>query len=273
MHDYALCCSIQNLLGVNVLDYAALPEQRQALIRQILEENGRVICNELAVRLGVSEHTIRRDLHDLSNHGFCKKVYGGAIMVLPEAGDYALRKDKNQAKKSRIAQRCARLVKSGSCIFIDTGTTNLAMAEALPAELSLTVVTNSPEIAAALLKKPLYEVIILGGQVQRTSGGCVGMPAIAQIQGMLFDQGFIGGCAMAPESGLTGFDYADCEFKKAVIAQCNETIVALTANKIPAVARYVVAACSEIDVMVIEENISKAYAKDFQGHDIRIYTV
>ncbi len=147
------------------------------------------------------------------------------------------------------------------------------MAEALPAELALTVVTNSPEIAAALLKKPLYEVIILGGQVQRASGGCVGMPAISQIQGMLFDQGFIGGCAMAPESGLTGFDYADCEFKKAVIAQCNETIVALTANKIPAVARYVVAACSEIDIMVVEENISKAYADAFRGHDIRIYTV
>ncbi len=36
--------------------------------------------------------------------------------------------------------------------FIDTGTTNLAMAEALPAELALTVVTNSPEIAAELLK-------------------------------------------------------------------------------------------------------------------------
>jgi DeoR/GlpR family transcriptional regulator of sugar metabolism len=36
---------------------------------------------------------------------------------------------------------------------------------------------------------------------------------------------------MSPESGLTGFDYADCEFKKAVIKQCNETIVALTAEK------------------------------------------
>lgn len=44
---------------------------------------------------------------------------------------------------------------------------------------------------------------------------------------------------MSPESGLTGFDYADREFKKAVIKQCNETIVALTAEKIPAVTRYV----------------------------------
>lgn len=256
-----------------MLDYAAFPDQRQALIYQILQENGRVICTELAARLGVSEHTIRRDLHELCKEGVCKKVYGGAVISLPESADIAVRKNINTAKKSSIAQRCARLVKSGSCIFIDTGTTNLAMAEALPAELALTVVTNSPDIAAVLLKKPLFEVIMLGGPVQRSSGGCVGPTAIAQVQDILFDQGFIGGCAMAPESGLTGFDYADCEFKKAVIKQCNETIVALTADKIPAVARYVVTASSNIDVIVVEENISKQYGTAFQAHDIRIYTV
>ncbi|MBA8561928.1 DeoR/GlpR transcriptional regulator [Citrobacter freundii] len=256
-----------------MLDYAAFPEQRQALIFQILQENGRVICSELANRLGVSEHTIRRDLHELSKDGVCKKVYGGAVITLPESEDIDVRKSINVAKKSNIAQRCARLVNSGSCIFIDTGSTNLAMAEALPAELALTVVTNSPEIAAVLLKKPLFEVIMLGGVVQRSSGGCVGASAIAQVQDILFDQGFIGGCAMSPESGLTGFDYADCEFKKAVIKQCNEAIVALTAEKIPAVARYVVTESSNIDVIVVEDNISKEYATAFQAHDIRIYTV
>ncbi|HDZ1282020.1 TPA: DeoR/GlpR transcriptional regulator [Klebsiella pneumoniae] len=234
-----------------MLDYAAFPQQRQALICQILQENGRVVCAELAARLQVSEHTIRRDLHELSREGFCKKVYGGAVLSLPEAGDYSQRKDKNRAIKLRIAQQCARLVKPGGTIFIDTGTTNLAMAEALPTELALTVVTNSPEIAAVLVKKPLYDVVILGGQVQRASGGC----------------------AMAPESGLTGFDYADCEFKKAVIKQCSEIIVGLTSDKIPAAARFVVAASSDIDVLVVEENISREYRVAFQQHDIRIYTV
>ena len=56
-----------------MLDYAAFPQQRQALICQILQENGRVVCAELAARLQVSEHTIRRDLHELSREGFCKK--------------------------------------------------------------------------------------------------------------------------------------------------------------------------------------------------------
>lgn len=256
-----------------MLDYAALPDQRQALIRQSLQEKGRVICAELSIQLGVSEHTIRRDLHELSKAGVCKKVYGGAVATMPDAGNYAERKTRNADTKSIIAHECARRVKPNSCVFIDSGTTNLAMAEALPATTAFTVVTNSPEIAAALLKKPLCEVIMLGGGVQRTSGGCVGAPALEQIKGILFDQGFIGGCAMAPESGLTGFDYADCEFKKAVIRQCSEIIVGLTSDKIPAVARYVVADSSQIDVLVIEKSVSKQYADVFQECDIQIYAV
>lgn len=84
-----------------MLDYAAFPQQRQALICQILQENGRVVCAELAARLQVSEHTIRRDLHELSREGFCKKVYGGAVLSLPEAGDYSERKDKKPRDKAQ----------------------------------------------------------------------------------------------------------------------------------------------------------------------------
>lgn len=87
-----------------MLDYAAFPKQRQALICQILQENGRVVCAELASRLNVSEHTIRRDLHELSREGYCKKVYGGAVMTLPEAGDYSERKEKYGDKKQDRAE-------------------------------------------------------------------------------------------------------------------------------------------------------------------------
>lgn len=253
-----------------MLDYAAFPEQRQDLIRQILQENGRVVCAELATQMQVSEHTIRRDLHELSKEGFCKKVYGGAVLQLPDAGNFFTREQKNHAKKDMIAQKAATLIKAGSCIFIDTGTTNLALAKALPAELAITVVTNSPAIAAELLRYPLCEVIITGGQIQRTSGGAVGATAASQIQGIIFDQAFIGGCAMDPGMGLTGFDFADCEFKKAVIAQSSQTIVALTTDKIPGVARFVVAKSSEIDVLVVEASMDSEVIDAFAAQDVRI---
>ncbi|MFE4112091.1 DeoR/GlpR family DNA-binding transcription regulator [Kosakonia sp. YIM B13611] len=256
-----------------MLDYAAFPDQRQALIRQRLQAQGRVVCAELAVELQVSEHTIRRDLQELSKEGICKKVYGGAVLQLAAAGSFTERKEQDRAKKSIIAQRCVPLLKPGTCVFIDSGTTNLELAKALPPELNLTVVTNSPEIAAVACKHPRCEVIMLGGLVQNSTGGCVGGPAISQLNGIIFDQAFIGGCAMSPEMGLTGFDYADCEFKKAVIAQSNQVVVALTANKIPGVARYIVAASQQIDVLVVETDLGKAFYQAFSAENIEILTV
>ena len=253
-----------------MLDYAVFPEQRQARIRQILQESGRVVCAELASQMNVSEHTIRRDLHELSKEGYCKKVYGGAVLQLPDAGNFFSRERKISAEKNTIAQKAAALVKPGGCIFIDAGTTNLALAKALPADLSVTVVTNSPTIAAELLHHPLCEVIVTGGQIQRTSGGTVGATAASQIQGIIFDQAFIGGCAMDPGMGLTGFDFADCEFKKAVIAQSSQTIVALTTDKIPGVARFVVAKSRDIDVLVVEAGLDNEAMAALAAQDVRV---
>jgi len=253
-----------------MLDYAAFPEQRQDRIRTILQQNGRVVCAELATQMKVSEHTIRRDLHELSKEGLCKKVYGGAVLQLPDAGNFFSREQKNNAKKDTIAQKAATFIKPGGCIFVDTGTTNLALAKAIPADLSVTIVTNSPAIAAELLRHPLCEVIMTGGQIQRASGGAVGATAASQIQGIIFDQAFIGGCAMDPETGLTGFDFADCEFKKTVIAQSNQTLVALTTDKIPGVARFVVAKSSDIDVLIVEASMDKDVLDAFATQDVRI---
>ncbi|WP_336239136.1 DeoR/GlpR family DNA-binding transcription regulator [Enterobacter chuandaensis] len=253
-----------------MLDYAAFPEQRQERIRQILQESGRVVCTDLASQMKVSEHTIRRDLHELSKEGYCKKVYGGAVLQLPDAGNFFSREQKISAEKHTIAQKAATLIQAGGCIFIDAGTTNLALAKALPADLNVTVVTNSPAIAAELLHHPLCEVIITGGQIQRASGGTVGATAASQIQGIIFDQAFIGGCAMDPETGLTGFDFADCEFKKAVIAQSTQTIVALTADKLPGIARFVVAKSRDIDVLVVEEGMEQGIFDALAAQDVRI---
>ncbi len=121
------------------------------------------------------------------------------------------------------------------------------------------------------MKKPLYDVVMLGG-------GCSARAAVASAPRRwlrcraCYSTRGLSAAARWRRVGLTGFDYADCEFKKAVIKQCSEIIVGLTSDKIPAAARFVVAASSDIDVLVVEENISREYRVAFQQHDIRIYT-
>jgi DeoR/GlpR family transcriptional regulator of sugar metabolism len=65
----------------------------------------------------------------------------------------------------------------------------------------------------------------------------------------LFDQMFIGVCGLDLQAGLTAVYYEDACFKKEVMRQSNEVIAAVIADK-PQVARYKVASCEDLDVVV-----------------------
>ncbi|MGM3175418.1 DeoR/GlpR family DNA-binding transcription regulator [Dickeya lacustris] len=239
-----------------MLDYASFPEQRQSLIRDRLRKEGRVVCTLLSQELQVSEHTIRRDLQELAREGACKRVYGGAVSLAPDGGHFMTRTATDNESKEALGQCAAALIQDGQCVFIDSGSTNLAIARAIPASLSVTVVTNSPAIAVEMMKSPHAEVIMLGGRVQPHIGGALGITPQKQLEKIAFDVCFLGGCALDVAAGLTVFDYEDAEFKHIAARKSSHVVVAMTADKLPAVARYHVIPCEEITTLVVESAIS-----------------
>lgn len=253
-----------------MLDYAAFPDQRQKKIRQLLKDDGRVVCTVLAREMDVSEHTIRRDLNELAEEGVCKRVHGGAVSMLEAVGTFEQRIRHNQAEKFKIAQKCASLIKNDSCIFIDSGSTNLEIARSIPDTLASTVVTNSPAIALELMKKPLCEVIMIGGKVNAQIGASVGNSSTHQVRQIHFDQCFIGGCALDPQIGVTIFDYEEAEFKRALIEQSNQVIMGITSDKLPGAARYVIADCQQISILVLDRQISNDLHQLFAQTDMQI---
>ena len=58
--------------------------QRINLIKQILLDEKQVNITSLALRLNVSDVTVRKDLDVLEKEGFLKKVHGGAILTEEE---------------------------------------------------------------------------------------------------------------------------------------------------------------------------------------------
>ena len=237
-----------------MLDYAAFPEQRQSLIKELLLKDGRVLCVKLSQDLQVSEHTIRRDLRELEREGICKRVYGGAVRLSPASGSLSSRIEEGWAGKSLLGRTAAQLVREGGCVFIDAGSTNLAIAKAISPELPFTLVTNAPAIAAEAMNLPRCEVIVLGGRIQARTGAALGIAPLKQVEGMRFDQCFLGACALDAREGLTVFDYEEAEFKRALARQSGEVIVAMTADKIPSIARYTVMPCADISLLVVEHD-------------------
>ncbi|MFC3032753.1 DeoR/GlpR family DNA-binding transcription regulator [Pseudoalteromonas fenneropenaei] len=253
-----------------MLDYASFPDQRQALIKDRLQQNGRVVCVQLAAELNVSEHTIRRDLQELASQGVCKKVYGGAVIQAHTEGSFAQRVDLHADRKQALAKACIRFLNKDAIIFIDTGSTNLAIAQALPHDLPITVVTNAPAIAMALQSHDLCDVILLGGKISKQQGAAIGSSALQQLQTMYFDLCVVGACAVDSNVGLSAFDVEDAQFKQAIIKQSNAVLIAVTEDKLGAVARHKVTTMDSISILVTEANPAKL--ADFKALDVNIVT-
>lgn len=123
--------------------------------------------DELCQELNVSPATIRRDLTELENSESIIRVNGGAIIrnEQKKAGynEQEKTKDRFVEEKTRIAEAAAALIKEGDTIFMDSGSTNLQIADRLTAFSNITIVTNNITIANKFINRKDLSVIICGG--------------------------------------------------------------------------------------------------------------
>ena len=225
--------------------------ERQDLIRTRLDLSGRVIAAELAQELGVSEDTIRRDLREMAASGLCRRVYGGALRIVHSATSMNERMAIGGERKAALARAAAGLIPAGATVFLDAGSTNLALARALPAGSDLTVATNAPAIAAALLERDIA-TIQLGGLIDPGIGGAIGAKAMRDAEAFRPDVLVLGVCGIDPEAGVTAYTFEDAEFKRFLASRSKTVLVAITNDKLSTAAPYSVVPLSRVARAVIE---------------------
>jgi len=249
-----------------------LTDQRHQLIRDRLAAEGSVLAGELASRFGVSEDTVRRDLRELAKAGHCRRVYGGAVAAAPfAAAPIGLRGGHAVEEKARLASTAMALLSSGQTLFIDGGSTNTAIAKAIPCDLELTIATNSLGVASALSNHPLVELTVLGGRFVRDLGTCVGADTLAAIAQLGADLFFLGSCGLDASRGVTAFDSAEAEVKRAMARNSAGIVIAVTNDKLATAAPYRVAGAEAIRHLVVEKTAPAAILADFERQGAEIH--
>ena len=150
--------------------YAA--ERQQAILTRA-RDVGSVDVDTLSTGFDVSQETIRRDLKSLENAGVVRRVHGGAIPVErltfePALGSARPADDRGEGSDR---SRGARPSPGRGAILIDAGSTTSRLAQILPADRGLTVVTNSPAIGVLLAHRDDLTVMLLGGRLRKTHDG------------------------------------------------------------------------------------------------------
>jgi len=235
------------------------PLARRDVIASRLAQGHSVVAGALAQEFAVSEDAIRRDLRALADEGLCRRVYGGALPISPASVSMATRTEVGRDRKLSLARAAASAIQPGEFLFLDSGSTNLALASVLPEDCELTVATNAVDIAATVLRRQDLKLILIGGPVDALIGGCVDGAAVQSVSQLNIDRCFIGACAVGASAHgasacLSAFHSSDATFKRALLAVSEHCSTLVTTDKFDERAPFRVAVLTEIETLVVEHD-------------------
>lgn len=228
------------------------PLARREIIANRLEQGAPVNAVDLAGEFDVSEDAIRRDLRALAAQGRCRRVYGGALPLSPASTPISVRLEQNSDRKRNLARTALSLIQPDEWLFLDSGSTNLALARMLPVDMGISVATNSISIAAAVLERKGIPLTMIGGAVDREVGGCVATGAVLALHNINIDRAFMGVCALSREDGICAFDDQDAAFKRALVEVSQHIVVMATHEKLNTRARHRVTPLQRLSALVVE---------------------
>src|SRR5271155_5852795 len=230
------------------------PFARRDVILARLAQGQSIVATAVALEFEVSEDAIRRDLRALAAEGRCRRVYGGALPLSKATAPMAARMEEARDRKQALARKAALLVEPGQFLFLDSGSTNLALVSCLPEDAELTVATNSIDIAAAALRRSDLRLIMVGGAVNPSVGGCVDAQATISLMQMNIDLGVVGACAVSPATGVSAYELSDATFKRTLLAASRKRLVVATNEKLAARAPHRVGELKDIATFVVEHD-------------------
>ncbi len=228
-------------------------QERQARIAATLREQGRVEVATLAADYELSEDTIRRDLRVLAARGLIQKTHGGAVSLQLSALPVVERLDVRATTKRAIARAAFERVRPHMTLFIDGGSTTLALAQLLAASDAprpLTIITTAFDVTALFLTDPQVQLVMAGGTWSPETREFLGDQAQATIRAHRADWAFLGACALHARAGLTSVLAGDAQLKRAMIDAAAACAVLSDSSKHDTVAPYAVADLREIDLFI-----------------------
>lgn len=207
---------------------------RLETMRAIIGSAGPLQLSKMAEQLGVTEMTIRRDLATAESPLSC---LGGYVLeaTLPQTAEkYVLAEeiDHHTARKRLACQRAATLVEDGDSVFIDCGTTMIHFAQALPPEMTLSVVCYSINIAEIISRRPNTQLILLGGLYQPSSATFYSEEAIQYLGKLGINKAFMSAGGADAERGASCSNFHEVAVKQAAIRSAARSYLVVDESKL-----------------------------------------
>lgn len=242
-------------------------------VREIARSERVVRVEDLVRRLGVSTATVRRDLGELERGGEIRRVHGGAVSVESRLEEPLFDDKAGRAagEKERIADAAAAMVRPGETVYLDGGSTIVALARRLRERTNLTVVTNSLR-AAIELAGAGPRLILAGGELRRLSQTVVGPLTRRLLEDLHFDRAFMGTLGFTAE-GLTTTDPAEAYTKELVLKRAREVVLLADSSKAGKVLFARSGGPGQVDTLVTDRGLGATWVRDLTKLGVKVIRV
>lgn len=238
------------------------PEEREQLILQFLENQGKIRIGDVTDILNISPSTARILLQKMHDKGLLQRTHGGAIAIgkasLPDhERDFI--EITNREEKQKIAAAAAATVQDGDYIVLGSGTTTFLMSTMLHDKHDLTVVTDSIPIAYELFNDEKITLYVSGGWIMKRSSACRGVTAETFFKDLKVDKSYCGAEAIDVKIGTTSVDF-DPRTECAVCRSGSERYILADSTKFtlrPFINKVV--EIQEIDHVISDSSLDETY--------------
>ena len=263
-----------------------IPVERRQIILEMVAEKGIVSIAELTDRMNVSHMTIRRDLQKLEQQGAVVLVSGGVQSPgrVAHEPSHQVKTALAMTQKAAIGKLAASLVQPGRVpgvrilssfesrlilLYLDAGTTTLAIAQHLIHMESLTVVTNDFVIANYLLDNSNCTIIHTGGAVCRENRSCVGEAAATMLRSLMIDQAFISASSWSVR-GISTPAEDKVTVKRAIASASRQRVLVCDATKYGQVATWLALPLSEFDQIITDDGLPESASRALAKQDLSL---
>ena len=241
-----------------------LNQIRKQKIANYVNESGVATIKELnALFPEVSPMTIHRDLEKLEQEGLIVRTRGGAMsgkrQLSASETHLFVRESTNPEAKIAIAKKAIPLISEGDAIFIDAGTTALALAREMP-DIKLNIFTNAPNIAVELSRLQHPIIYMCGGMLNKANQAVSGSATLQMLEGVNITVAFIGASGYSLDAHFTCGKEEEMQVKQLLMAKAYKNVILMDDSKYGQVLPFTFGKLEDTDVVVSNGKLPTEFA-------------
>lgn len=247
--------------------------KRQEEIVRYLSENRFARIEWLAEAFGVSAETIRRDLMVLEKDSAVKRVRGGAVYssLRAQEMEYEKRMESSQPEKRAIARLAEEYIQDGDALVMNNGTSNLELAALLrDSAKSLTVVTNSPQIAILLNENKRHSVYLTAGYLRKHNKSLVGSICSECLGNFKVDKAIVNIDGVSIADGVTEYNTEEAAVIRTMLKIGHTRMILCEYGKFNEVAFHRICPADEIDYIFTDWSIPVREIKAWKEASVKV---